>query len=309
MGNNEASRRKGVVRCKSGSGSVSRPAGPKGQDAVISRMVHAGARAFLIASLVAMPGLFLSGRSADAAQIIPLIALVAAILTFVEYVGDYPSIIEFRDAPPFNRIRFVALFVTVLTLTMIARDATHPTALGLLLERIGTSVGNTLDFPYSPVRLMVLVASDEMTPHQLDMIRTSAGLSYLVSLMAISFFIVVVRVLDWPVRRSAFNFWVNLPLFDPTVGKDVLYRLKRDAHVNVALGFLLPFLIPAIMTMASEMIDPISLTDPQTLIWTMSAWAFLPASLIMRGIALSRIAELIQEKRRRAYARAELQAA
>lgn len=256
-----------------------------------------------------MPGLFLSDRSADASQIISLVALIAALLTFVEYVGDYPSIIEFRDAPPFNRIRFVALFVTVLTLTMIARDATHSTAFGLLLERIGASVGDMLDFPYSPVRLMVLVARDEMTGHQLDMLRTSAGLSYLVSLMAISFFIVMVRVLDWPVRRGAFNFWVNLPMFDPTVGKDVLYRLKRDAHVNVALGFLLPFLIPAIMMMASEMIDPISLTDPQTLIWTMSAWAFLPASLIMRGIALSRIAELIQEKRRRAYAQAELQTA
>ncbi|EIE49824.1 hypothetical protein [Salipiger aestuarii] len=272
-------------------------------------MMHAGARAFLIALLVTMPGLFLSDHLADAAQIVSLVALVAALLTFVEYVGDYPSIIEFRDAPPFNRIRFVALFVTVLTLTLIGRGEAHPTALSLLLEWIGANVGDMLDFPYSPVRLMVLVASEEMTPHHLDMIRTSAGLSYLVSLVAISFFIVVVRVLDWPIRRGAFNFWVNLPLFDPTVGKDVLYRLKRDGHVNVALGFLLPFLIPAIMTMASEIVDPISLTDPQTLIWTMSAWAFLPASLIMRGIALSRIAELIQEKRRRVYAQAELHAA
>ncbi len=271
-------------------------------------MVHAGTRAFLIALLVAMPTLLLSDRPTDSAQIIALVAMVAAVLTFVEYVGDYPSIIEFRDAPPFNRIRFVALFVTVLMLTLIGRGGAQAPGPGLLLERIGTSVGNTLDFPYSPVRLMVLAASDDMAPHHLDLIRTSAGLAYLVSLAAIASFILVVRWLDWPVRRGAFNFWVNLPLFDPTVGKDVLYRLKRDGHVNVALGFLLPFLIPAIMKMASEIVDPILLTDPHTLIWTMSAWAFLPASLIMRGIALSRIAELIEEKRRRAYARAELQA-
>ena len=37
----------------------------------------------------------------------------------------------------------------------------------------------------------------------------------------------------------------------------------------------------------------------------MSAWAFLPASMIMRGIAMGRIAELIEEKRNRAYSEAE----
>ena len=50
------------------------------------------------------------------------------------------------------------------------------------------------------------------------------------------------------------------------------------------------------------MIDPISITQPQTLIWTMTAWAFLPASMLMRGLAMSRIADMIEDKRRRAYA-------
>jgi len=54
----------------------------------------------------------------------------------------------------------------------------------------------------------------------------------------------------------------------------------------------------------TEYADPISLNNPQTLIWTMSAWAFLPASMIMRGIATLRIANLIVEKRR-AYSTTE----
>lgn len=33
--------------------------------------------------------------------------------------------------------------------------------------------------------------------------------------------------------------------------------------------------------------------------------AFLPASMIMRGLALHRVADLIEEKRRRTYAEAE----
>ena len=90
-----------------------------------------------------------------------------------------------------------------------------------------------------------------------------------------------------------------------------MHRLQRDARINIALGFLLPFVIPAIVKVTSDLIIPITLQTPQTLIWTISAWAFLPASMIMRGIALNRVAELIQDKRRRAYADAQdtLQAA
>ena len=105
-------------------------------------------------------------------------------------------------------------------------------------------------------------------------------------------------------RRSAFNVWVNLPLFDPTAGGDVLQRLRRDARFNIAFGFLLPFVIPAVVKATSDLIDPITLENPQTLIWTITAWAFLPASMIMRGIAMGRVADLIEAKRRRAYERA-----
>ena len=104
-------------------------------------------------------------------------------------------------------------------------------------------------------------------------------------------------------------FGVNLPLFDPTSGGDVLERLQRDARINIALGFLLPFIIPAVVKAASDLIDPISLENPQSLIWTISAWAFLPASMIMRGIAMSRVAEMIEDKRRRTYADENMQAA
>jgi hypothetical protein len=46
----------------------------------------------------------------------------------------------------------------------------------------------------------------------------------------------------------------------------------------------------------------VSLENPQTLIWTVAAWAFLPASLFMRGIAMGRIAGMIKEKRRKTTA-------
>ncbi|MBV7395477.1 hypothetical protein [Mameliella sediminis] len=269
-------------------------------------MVTATARAFLVGLLVATPALLLPGTRVETAQMISLIGLVAAILTFVEYLAESPSLIEFRSAPPYNRTRFFSLAITVVLLTLICRGVLLPSPLTDLLTGLGQAVGSALDFPFSPVHLMLLAVPPEaMGEH----VPPLAGLAYGVSLLTLMIFVTLVRLLDWPLGRGAFNFWINLPLYDPTTGGDILMRLRRDSHINVALGFLLPFLIPAVLKAASAHATPLAWTDPQTLIWTMSAWAFLPASLVMRGVALMRIANLIEEKRRRAYAQADLQVA
>jgi len=262
-------------------------------------------RGFLVALMIATPALVVPGVTIDSSQATVLIALLAAFLTFVEYNSVSPSIVEFRDAAPFNRLRFVALFLTVFVLSVICKGKTDPTLLTNALSSIGTIIGNSIDFPFSPVRLVVLMLPADAEPEIVDSVRIAAGLAYLVSLTAMAAFLFLVRVLGWPSRSGAFNVWVNLPLFDPTAGGDVLHRLNRDARINIALGFLLPFLIPAVVKMAADLLNPITLENPQTLIWTMSAWAFLPASMIMRGIAMQRIAEMIRDQRKRAYANAE----
>lgn len=267
-------------------------------------MSGAALRGLLIALLIATPSLLLRDVATDQTQIVVLVALLAAFLTFVEYNSNAPSIVEFRDAAPFNRLRFVALFATVFLLTLIAKGKTDPTALTQGLTSLGTIIGNSIDFPFSPVRLIVLMLPYDINPSVINDVRTAAGIAYLISLMTLVAFVLLVRVWGWPVRNRAFNVWVNLPLFDPTTGGDVLYRLQRDSRVNIALGFLLPFLIPAVVKATSDLLDPITFENPQTLIWMISAWAFLPASMIMRGIAMARIASMIEEKRRRAYATA-----
>ncbi|MGJ8546242.1 MAG: hypothetical protein ACSHWZ_12435 [Sulfitobacter sp.] len=269
---------------------------------MIARMSGAATRGLLVALMIATPALLLPGINADSTQIVVLVALLASFLTFVEYNSSFPSIVEFRDAPPINRLRFISLFLTVFLLTAIMKGKTEPTMLTAGLTAIGTIVGNGLDFPFSPVRLVVLMLPEDASYSVVAAVRTSAGLAYLISLIAMCCFIVLVRVLNWPARQGAFNVWINLPLFDPTAGGDVLQRLQRDARLNIVVGFLLPFIIPAVVKLASSLIDPMSLQNSQTLIWTISAWAFLPASMIMRGIAMGKVAEMIHEKRRRAYA-------
>lgn len=270
----------------------------KGAGLGFSRLAGASVRGLLVMFVIATPTILLTDTSPDSQQMVALVALFAGILTFVEYKAVYPGLFEFRDAPPFNRIRFLMLFATVFCLSAIERGRSDPSTMTELIHAVGALIGLSMDFPYSPVRLATLMMASDATEAQLAAVRTAAGMSYLISLVSLGVFVVLLRVGSWPRRDRAFNVWVNLPTFDPTSGGDVVARLTRDARINIALGFLLPFLTPAVVGIASAGFQPLSLTSPQTLIWTMTAWAFLPASLFMRGIAMGRVADMIADRRK-----------
>jgi len=274
----------------------------EGRQVMVTRMSSALLRAVLVGLMVATPAMLLPSTGPDTILIVSLLGICAIVFTFVEYNTDYPSLVEFRDAPPFNRVRFVALFATVFILSMILRGETDPSTMSRLFEAVGARLGVTIDFPYSPVRLVVLMMPATTSADAVDRVRTAAGISYLVSIMSLAAFVLLLRLRGWPMRHAGFNVWVNLPTFDPMAGGDVVERLHRDAQFNLILGFLLPFIIPAFVKLASDLFDPVSLTHAHTLIWTMTAWAFLPASLLMRGIALNRVALMIRQQRKRAYA-------
>ncbi len=277
----------------------------EGKWAVIYRILGAIVRAVLVVMLITTPSILLPNVSADGAQVVALVALFGAALTFFEYVSAYPGLVEFRDAPPFNRVRFGSLFLTVLLLTLIFRGTTEPTIATDFVTSVGALIGYVLDFPYSPVRLMLLALPEGASLSEIEMMREAAGLSYLISLVALSVFVIILRLGHWPSKSGSFNVWINLPTFDPTAGGDVIARLKRDARINIVIGFLLPFLIPAVIQSASNLFGGLSVTNDQSLIWTVTAWAFLPSSLFMRGIAMERVASMIAEKRRQTYAQAD----
>ncbi|MEJ6403982.1 hypothetical protein [Yoonia sp. 2307UL14-13] len=254
--------------------------------------------------LIALPSLMLAGGTVDGRQVVTLVAIFAALFTIVEYSASSPSLVEFRDAPPFNRVRFCALFATVFSLSIIFRGYENPSGFTGLFQDSGAHVGAALDFPLSPVRLMMTMMSEQTSPQTLIALRDTAGLAYTISILSIVWFVLLLRLQQWPRRGGAFNVWVNLPTFDPTAGGDVVRRLQRDAQFNVLLGILLPFLIPVVVKFAAWLGAPIVLNDPQTMIWTVTAWAFLPAGIVMRGIALNRVAKMIRQQRQRAYEKA-----
>nr|WP_174819827.1 hypothetical protein [Ruegeria arenilitoris] len=254
--------------------------------------------------MVLTPALYLPASTSNGTEIVVFLAILAFILTFAEYNSAFPSFIEFRDAPPVNRLRFVGLMSMISFLTLICKNAYAPTELTSTVYSVGLAVANVVDFPYSPVRLVVLMLPADASQPLVELVRTTASVAYVAALVTIASFAYAVKLRGWPTGNGAFNVWTNLPLFDPTKGRDVVTRLQRDGRLNISVGVLLPFLIPALIKLLTDFIDPLSLSNPQTLIWTMSAWAFLPASMIMRGMATLRIAGLIVEKRR-AYSTTE----
>jgi len=270
---------------------------------VFARLPGAMVRAALVVMLIVMPYALLPRGSTDNTQIVTLVAIFGALFTIVEYSSSSPSLVEFRDAPPFNRVRFSALFATVLCLSVIFRGTEAPSAITTNFQLSGAAIGEAIDFPYSPVRLMVLMMPEGTDAEVITRLRDAAGLAYLVSVFSVIWFVIRMRLYHWPRRTEAFNVWINLPTFDPTAGGDVVKRLQRDGSINIVLGFLLPFLVPAIVKLVSFFGTPINLDNPQTLIWTVSAWAFLPASILMRGVALSRVAQMIVLQRKRAHDR------
>ncbi|WP_170445198.1 hypothetical protein [Ruegeria arenilitoris] len=271
---------------------------------MIARTTGAAIRGLLVALLVLTPALYLPASTSNGTEIVVFLAILAFILTFAEYNSAFPSFIEFRDAPPVNRLRFVGLMSMISFLTLICKNAYAPTELTSTVYSVGLAVANVVDFPYSPVRLVVLMLPADASQPLVELVRTTASVAYVAALVTIASFAYAVKLRGWPTGNGAFNVWTNLPLFDPTKGRDVVTRLQRDGRLNISVGVLLPFLIPALIKLLTDFIDPLSLSNPQTLIWTMSAWAFLPASMIMRGMATLRIAGLIVEKRR-AYSTTE----
>ena len=266
------------------------------------RLANGALRGLLTGVLVATPSLLLPGVSADTAQVVSLVGLAMALLVTVEYASSYPSLIEFRDAPPFNRIRFLCLFATVFLLSILLRGEAEASGFALFVTAVGHLAGVVLDVPFSPIRLLLLTQPETTTAADMMTLRAALGLSFFAAFFSFVIFYLILKLADWPRSVGAFNVWTNLPTFDPTTGSDVVTRLRRDGRFNLVLGALLPFLVPAVTLASGTVFGPAVESDGQSLIWMVAAWAFLPLSLFMRGIAMLRVADMIEEMRRRSTA-------
>jgi hypothetical protein len=150
----------------------------------------------------------------------------------------------------------------------------------MMIMSLGTIIGHGLDFPYSPIRLIILTLPLNVSDEIVDAVRLSAGLAFVISIVTVTGFFLFTRLTRWPVSFGSFNVWTNLPVLDPTSGVDIVVRLTLDGRSNIGLALRLePF------------------QSAQSAAWIVILWGVLPTFLAMRAIAMLRISELIIEKR------------
>lgn len=266
---------------------------------MVSRILGALLRALLVGMLFAWPVFVVPNIASSSGVVVATVSLGMFIWTFAEYASTAPSLIEFRNAPPFNRIRFGALLATVVCLSLIQAYVVDPTATNRLAYNIGAIIGYSIEFPASPVRLMLTQFPDVISGGKSGLILASAGIAYFVSLIALVVFMAAFYFRKWPTNSGPFNIWINLPTFNPTTSGDVHARLIRDARINLVLGIGLPFLVPGITGILFRFVGVSPFSDPYLMIWVIAGWTILPTAMIMRGLALSRVAQMVAAKQQR----------
>lgn len=269
---------------------------------MLSKLLGALLRATLVVMVVVTPSLLLPGTTEEGAQMVTLVGLALGVFVAVEYSAVYPALIEFRDAPPFNRVRILSLLVMLFVLSLVAGGAGSNSSLLLVLNALGLLLGQALEFPFSPLTVALSHLPPEAPPVPALQVKAMAGLAVFITLFALVIFSMLLRLHQWPNRAQAFNVWINLPTFDPTTGGDVVPRLVRDSRVNIILGITTAFILPVVGLTAAGHIGLQVLASPHAMVWGVALWMFLPLSMFMRGLAMARIADMIRERRARLIA-------
>jgi hypothetical protein len=257
------------------------------------------ARGLAVAGLVMLPALVVPGIPPETAHLVVLLALFAAALTAYEYASPYPGLLEFRVAAPYNRTRYLVIGLSAALLALLQRHGSDPGPLTGAVAGMAAACGAWLAAAPSPVALLVLALPEGVDAAQRALVRDGAALAFVLGVAVLLGVALAIRSGAWPRGARPFNVWINLPTFEPTAGRDVVARLRRQSRLNLGAGIALPFLLPGVVLASTILMQPVSLTSPLGFIWGIALWAYLPVALIMRGMAMGRVARLIEERRAR----------
>lgn len=253
----------------------------------------------MVLIVVATPAFLLPNASQAAQEISLIIGGIAGAFTLFEYASSHPGLVDFRFAPPYNRIRFITFAAQVIALVFLCRAIDGADAFSPDILAYADRAVTVTDVPLSPVRITVAMIADDSSDAFRELVGRAAAVSFTIAFASFLFFALTLWLFRWPVGRDNFNLWVNLPTFEPTSGRDVERRLFRDGTANLLFGIGLPFVIPVLASRSGGWFDPSVLQNYQPLIWGAALWAFLPASLIIRGAALLKVGWLVKRARGR----------
>ncbi len=264
---------------------------------MFSRLLGALIRAFLVVVVISAPAFLLPGVSVASQEISLIVGGIAAAFTLFEYASTHPGLIDFRFAPPYNRVRFTAFAAQVLSLVFLCRATEGVDAFSQDLLDLADQGIALLNFSLSPVNIAASMIAVGESDEFVTLIKRAAALSFLITFVSLVFFALLLWLFRWPVGRRDFNLWVNLPTFEPGYGRDVERRLHRDGMINIFIGLGFLYLLPVMISRASGWFDPSVLLNYQPLVWGATLWAFVAGSLVIRGAAILKVAWLVRRTR------------
>lgn len=265
-------------------------------------------RGFAVGFVLLVPSLMLVNVSSDATYFVLISSLLMGFIVFSDYYNSYPSILEFRDAPPFNRIRFLHGILSVYCVAGVFEDFIFGSGTSNL-GQFSMFLGRILDFTESPIDMLMMSIPSDLPKPVYQSIRAAGGVTLGLSLVSILAFWAYIKTTNWPVARGQFNVWVNLPMMDPTRGKDLAKRMRRRAQINIGLGMVCLFAVLILFKTVSLIFGNTLFQDLIVLIWIIILWGGIPTTMIMRGLAMARLATEIEKKQMQGATKSDLQAA
>lgn len=263
----------------------------------MSRLTGGVLRALIVLIALFAPAVLVPAVSSSAREISAVIGGIAGVCVLFEYAARNPGLVDFRFAPPYNRARFAVFTATLFLMVFLMRaQEGRDDFSGQILEA-SLNLGERLDFPLSPVSMAANMLGDPDAPVLNAVLRGAAALSFVTAMTGALFFCLLFWITPWPADRENFNLWVNLPTLETAYGAEVERRLFRLSIGMILAGIGAPYASLALASRAGGVFDPAALLDPLPMVWAATLWATAPMYLLMRGVAIAKIAWLIRKAR------------
>lgn len=259
---------------------------------MLTRLAGASVRAALVAAMIVLPAIVLPEISPNAADLAILSAAIAAAFVVFEYGFTTPSLIEFRFAAPYNRIRFALLALLLTAIAFAFRGTVEQTATTIAVSSFAVTSANIWEFSGSPLVFFNALTQELETEGRI-LLSNAAALALSITLLALILFSTVIWMFHWPLKAKNFNLWVNMPNFDSNIDDETQQTLRQSALVSMVIGLSLPFLIPQAALVFMGPLQPITATNSLLLLWMIAIWCFVPAASILRSVALYKVANLV----------------
>ncbi len=261
---------------------------------MLTRLAGASVRAALVAAMIVLPAIVLPEISPDTADLAIVSAAIAAAFVIFEYGFTTPSLIEFRFAAPYNRIRFALLALLLTGIAFAFRGTVEETATTIAVSSFAVTSASIWDFSGSPL-VFFNALTQELDSEGRVLLSNAAALSLSLTILALFVFSAVIWLFHWPLKAKNFNLWMNMPNFDSNIGTETQQSLRQSALISMIIGLSLPFLIPQAALAFMGPLAPINAANSLLLLWMIAIWCFVPAASFLRAVALYKVASLINE--------------